>query len=73
MTSDEELQKYWDDAIAKWKAGGEHPLAHHPYAVRCDGAEGCYTTAPIRCLWSPDCYSKRYCFEHLPMKPNDVR
>jgi len=27
--TDEELRKHWDDAIAKWKAGGEHPLADH--------------------------------------------
>jgi hypothetical protein len=61
--SDAELQKFWDDAISKWKAGGEHPLACHPLAVRCDGMEGCWTVAPIRIL--PD-YSKRYCSDHLP-------
>lgn len=63
MPTNEELQKYWDDAIARWKSGGEHPLAKHPLAVRCDGYPGCYTIAPIRIL--PD-YAKRYCFEHLP-------
>ena len=52
--------------MAKWKAGGEHPLARHPLAVRCDGYSGCFTVAPIRIL--PD-YSKRYCFNHLPTKP----
>jgi hypothetical protein len=45
------------------EAGGEHPLAGHPLAVRCDGYSGCYTVAPIRIL--PD-YSKRYCADHLP-------
>lgn len=62
----DELQKSWDDAMAKWKAGGEHPLARHPHAVRCDGVEGCWTVAPIRDLSTPDCYSKKYCGEHLP-------
>jgi hypothetical protein len=62
--TDAELQEFWDESIAKWKAGlAEHPLAHHPLAVRCDGAEGCYTVAPIRIL--PD-YTKRYCPDHLP-------
>ena len=67
--TDAELQKCWDTALAKWKAGEcEHPLAHHPHAVRCDGAEGCFTVAPIRDLSAPDCYSKRYCPDHLPKR-----
>ena len=58
----DELQKYWDDPLTKWKAGGEHPLARHPLAVRCDGHSGCFTVAPVRIL--PN-YSKRYCSAHL--------
>jgi hypothetical protein len=61
--SDKELQSRWEAAISRWKAGGKHPLAQHPHAVRCDGFPGCYTVAPIRVL--PD-YSKRYCFQHVP-------
>jgi hypothetical protein len=66
--TDAQLQQFWDEAIARWKAGREHPLARHPLAVRCDGAEGCYTVAPIRDLSSPDCYKKRYCVDHLPKR-----
>src|SRR5579862_6992966 len=66
--NDAERRKNWDDAILKWKAGGEHPLRHHPHAVRCDGADGCYTVAPVRDLADPDCYKKRYCADHLPQR-----
>src|SRR4029077_3516434 len=57
------LQKYWGDALTKWRADGEHSLARHPLAVRCDGHSGCYEVAPVRIL--PN-YSKRYCSAHLP-------
>jgi len=66
--SEAELQEFWDEAIARYRAGGEHPLARHPNAVRCDGAKDCWTVAPIRDLSLPNPYAKRYCFEHLPKR-----
>jgi len=64
MPTDTQLEAYWDWAIARWKAGEtEHPLAHHPLAVKCDGFPGCFTVAPIQIL--PN-HSKRYCADHLP-------
>jgi hypothetical protein len=72
--TDAELQKFWNDFVAKWTACDEHPLARHPHAVKCDGAEGCWTVAPIRDLSDPNCFKKRYCHEHLPPRraPNEV-
>jgi hypothetical protein len=62
--SPSELQAFYDEAIRRWQAGeAPHPLAGHPLAVPCDGAEGCYTLAPIRDLSQP---TKRYCWLHLP-------
>lgn len=62
--TDEELQAFADEAIRRWQAGeAPHPLEGHPLAVRCDGAEGCWTVAPIRDLRNP---GKKYCYLHLP-------
>ena len=62
-------QQAWNDAMLEWLAGGEHPLAHHPLAVPCDGKEGCFTVAPIRDASIP---KKRYCGWHLPTKPKST-
>jgi hypothetical protein len=68
-TLNDELKKYWDGALAKWKASGEYPLDRHVAAVGCDGHRGCYTVSPFRILST---YPNRYCSAHLPKPQMDT-
>ena len=46
----DELQKYWDDALAEMEGGRRTPLARHRSAILCGRHNGHYTVTPVRIL-----------------------